>query len=212
MLGILVVRYFNGSTKPAASPPSKQSKGNHSADSVSPTSELSDGKSSTKTTSLHTEIIKSLSKLPPKPRKDAESTPQQARPKAEKWEEPTSAVWTVTELKTRFGKYIEGIDGASFKVVRSPSSNLQVRFYFETEESREQLIERVNQWPTDQQCKKVYGKFTPEMPEYAWQKGSEEGKFTFTLNSAQTQYMAKIQWGKDAFFRQLINELFTSFN
>jgi len=153
-------------------------------------------------------LFKAIQKLsqanlsPPKPKPTNPSS----------WKVPTQEVRTAQELKARFGKYIEGIEGAAFKIVKSPQGNLQVMFCFETEEARQQLIDRVDKWPSNQEIIQKFGQSKYKMDNYQWQKGHAEDKFTFTLNGAETQHMANIPFRQDAFFKGFMETLFRSSN
>jgi len=153
-------------------------------------------------------LFKAIQKLsqanlsPPKPKPTNPSS----------WKVPTQKVRTAQELKDRFGEYTQGIEGATFKIVKSPNDNLQVMFCFETEESRQQLIDRVDTWSSNQEIIRQFGQSKYKMNDNAWQKGHAEGKFTFTLNGAETQHMANIPFRQDAFFKGLMETLFHSSN
>lgn len=85
-------------------------------------------------------------------------------------------------------------------------------FCFETEESRQQLIDRVDTWSSNQEVIREFGQSKYKMNHNAWQKGHAEDKFTFTLNGAETQHMANIHFEQDALFKGFMETLFQNSN
>ncbi len=121
------------------------------------------------------------------------------------------------QLKACYAKFIEGIEGATYKVIKGEKLGyLQVKFYFKDEASRTELIKRIDDRVSYYRNFKQTsgGKSESEFKENAWKKGKEGDLFTYTVNGMQAQMMAglpvDIYGGTDEKFQRWIQQLFDS--